>query len=80
MRVKEEQACFKEEQARFNEEQVRLNQQREHEKVERSVLALLNQGVKAEIISKILDIAMDQIEEIENKYKNNNPILKYLKN
>ncbi len=72
-------ACLEKEQARLEKEQERLEKEREHEKVERSILLMLNQGVKAEIIAKFLEIPNEQIELIQNKYKDNNPIQNILK-
>ena len=69
---------------RFNKEieekvaQAKLEAEREHEKVERSILLMLSQGIKAEIIAKILELPIEQIGAIQEKYKDNNPLKKYL--
>ncbi|MDZ7878725.1 MAG: hypothetical protein U5L45_13680 [Saprospiraceae bacterium] len=43
---------------------------------ERSVLLMINQGISVELISKVLEVTVEDIEKIEEKYKDNNPKLR----
>jgi DNA-directed RNA polymerase specialized sigma24 family protein len=56
------------------EERAERKAERERQAKERSVLLLLKQGVSSDMIAKVLDVPVENILQIQEKYKDNNPI------
>ncbi len=67
------------ERERQGKERERQEKERERQKKERSILLMINQGISIELITKILDVTVEDIHAIEEKYKDNNPVTNYLK-
>ena len=61
------------------EERERMEKERERLAKERSVLLMISQGISIELISKVLEVTVKDIEDIQEKYKDNNPITEFLK-
>jgi hypothetical protein len=59
----------------------RERQEKEHERQlkERSVLLLLQKGTDMDLIAEVLRVPVEEIMDIQEKYKNNNPIDDILK-
>lgn len=57
----------------FKQEREQQRKQKEH-----SILLMLNQGIKIDIIAKVLQMPVEEILEIQEKYKDNNPLKGYL--
>lgn len=66
------------ERERQEKERERQEKERECQEKERSVLLLISQNVKLELIAKILGVSVTEIENIQEKYKDNNPVVQYL--
>ena len=66
-------------QAEAEKELERQEKERERLAKERSVLLMINQGISIELISKVLEVTVKDIEAIQEKYKDNNPISELLK-
>lgn len=66
----EEQKLAREE-AERNQEVMKLKQ-------EQSILLMINQGIDRELIAKILNMTLEEIQTIEIKYKDKNPLNGYL--
>ena len=78
----EQQAKQAEQQAKQAEQQAKQAEQQAkemREEKERSILLLLSQGVQVELIAKALVVNAAEIISIQEKYKDNNPILDILK-
>ena len=82
--AKEAQKQLQEAQMQLQEAKTRLKeaenqvQQRERQEKERSLLLMLSQGINIDLICKVLEVTKEEIESIQEKYKNNNPIDKFL--
>ena len=66
--------------AEKNAERERREKERERQEKEFSILLLLKQNMSAEIIAKALNVPVENILQIQEKYKDNNPIDEILKN
>ena len=75
----EKQARQSEEQARQSEEQALVGKEQERSRTERSVLWMINEGLNKIDIANFLDISLDEITAIEEKYKDNNPVTDFFK-
>ena len=56
----------------------RQEKERERQEKERSLLLMLSQGMSIDLICKVLEVTKEEIESIQEKYKDNNPIDKFL--
>ena len=56
----------------------RQEKERERQEKERSLLLMLSQGISIDLICKVLEVTKEEIESIQEKYKDNNPIDKFL--
>ena len=65
---------------RREKERERQEKERERQEKEFSILLLLKQNMSAEIIAKALNVPVENILQIQEKYKDNNPIDDILKN
>ncbi len=64
---------------RQEKERERQEKERERQEKERSVLFMLNQGINIELVARVLGVPIEEITRIQDKYKDNNPILDILK-
>ena len=78
-RLAEEQIEVFKERKRFAEEQVEEFEKRERRTQELSVLVLISQGDNIDRITRILKVTVEDIEAIQEKYKDNNPVTEFLK-
>ena len=65
---------------RREKELERQEKERERQEKDFSILLLLKQNMSAEIIAKALNVPVENILQIQEKYKDNNPIDEILKN
>ena len=64
-------------QERQKNERERQEKERERQEKERGVLLLISQGISIKLISTILQVPIKDIEDIQDKYKDDNPVAKY---
>lgn len=59
-------------------ENVKQEREQQRKQKEHSILLMLDQGIKIDMIAKVLQISVEEILEIQDKYKDNNPLKGYL--
>ena len=66
-------------QAEAEKQLERQEKERERLAKERSVLLMISQGISIELITRVLEVTVKDIEAIQEKYKDNNPVTEFLK-
>ena len=56
----------------------RSEKERERSEKERSLLLMISQGINIELICKVLEVTKQEVEAIQEKYIDNNPITAFL--
>jgi hypothetical protein len=66
LRMREEEARMKEEESRMREEKSRMREEKSHA---RTIMFMFSQGIKIDLISRVIGITENEILEIQVKYK-----------